>query len=72
MDRLLEQDLLPDWMLRAGIRRLLRRRLREEDRGTLEQQRAHLQELVRILKQSPVAISTDAANQQHYEVPSQF
>ena len=31
--RLLERDLVPDWLIRAGIRRLLRERLAEEDRG---------------------------------------
>ena len=72
LERLLERDLLPDWVLRVGIRRLLRQRLREEDRGSAERQRAHLQKFVEQLKQSRVAIATDAANQQHYEVPSRF
>ena len=30
---LLERDLLPDWLIRAGIRRLLAQRLRDEDKG---------------------------------------
>ena len=33
LDNLLERDLLPDWLIRIGIRRLLAQRLREEDRG---------------------------------------
>ncbi len=72
LDNLLERDLLPDWLTRIGIRRLLAQRLREEDQGDVERQRARLLEFVRQLKTSPVAIATDAANQQHYEVPARF
>jgi len=72
LGRLLEWDVLPDWVLRAGVRRLLRQRLREEDRGGVDAQLAHLQRFVEELKQSPVAIATEAANQQHYEVPWRF
>ena len=35
LDSLLERDLLPDWLIRIGIRRLLKQRLREEDQGDL-------------------------------------
>ena len=72
LDKLLERGVLPDWAIRVGIRRLLRQRLREEDRGGAEQQQAHLLEFVRQLKASPVAIAVEAANRQHYEVPSRF
>ena len=72
LDNLLERDLLPDWLIRVGIRRLVAQRLREEDQGDTERQRAHLLDFVRKLKASPVAIATDAANQQHYEVPARF
>jgi len=33
LDRLLEKNSLPDWLIRIGIRRLLRERLREERLG---------------------------------------
>src|SRR5271165_7572132 len=72
LDNLLERDLRPDWLIRVSIRRLLAQRLREENKGDVERQRAHLLEFVRQLKTSPVAIATDAANQQHYEVPARF
>ncbi len=72
LDRLLEKDLLPDWLIRIGIRRLLRERLREENQGSAEAQQAHLLKLIAELKQSPIAIETQAANEQHYEVPTQF
>ena len=69
---LLERGLLPDFLIRFGIRRLLRQRLREEQRGDPEKQQAHLMALVEQLRESPVAINTLEANQQHYEVPSGF
>ena len=72
LDRLLEKNLLPDWLIRIGIRRLLRERLREENQGSAEAQQAHLLKLVAELKQSPIAVETQAANEQHYEVPTRF
>ncbi len=69
---LLERDLLPDWLVRVGIRRLLAQRLREEDKGSPELQQAHLMRLIEQLKREPVAIETAAANAQHYEVPARF
>jgi cyclopropane-fatty-acyl-phospholipid synthase len=72
LDRLLEKNWLPDWLIRIGIRRLLRERLREEAQGDPSRQHAFLMDLITDLKQSPIAIETRAANQQHYEVPTRF
>jgi cyclopropane-fatty-acyl-phospholipid synthase len=69
---LLERDLLPDSVIRTGIRRLLEARLREEDKGDPEAQQAHLMRFVDELRRSPVAIATREANEQHYELPSAF
>jgi cyclopropane-fatty-acyl-phospholipid synthase len=69
---LLERDLLPDCLVRVGIRRLLSQRLREEDKGSPELQQAHLMRLINQLKLGSVAIETAAANVQHYEVPARF
>ena len=69
---LLERDLLPDWLIRAGIRRLLAQRLRDEDKGDVEAQQRHLMQLVEELRRSPVAIATREANEQHYELPCEF
>ncbi|HEX7374742.1 MAG TPA: cyclopropane-fatty-acyl-phospholipid synthase family protein [Steroidobacteraceae bacterium] len=68
----LERDLLPDWLIRYGIRRLLARRLRDENRGDVEAQQAHLMQFVASLRNSPVAIATREANEQHYELPCEF
>jgi cyclopropane-fatty-acyl-phospholipid synthase len=72
LDRLLEKNLLPDWLIRIGIRRLLRERLRGENQGSAEAQQTHLLKLVAKLKQSPIAVETKAANEQHYEVPTRY
>ena len=69
---LLERDLLPDSLIRTGIRRLLEARLSEEDKGDPEAQQAHLMRFVEELRRSPVAIATREANEQHYELPSAF
>ena len=70
--RLLERDLVPDWLIRRGIRALLAQRLREEDQGDPERQQRHLMDLIARLKASPIAINTPDANTQHYEVPTEF
>lgn len=72
LDRLLTRDVFPDGLLRLGIRRLLRERLREEDWGDVEARRQHLMDLIDGLRSSPIALDTAAANEQHYEVPTRF
>ncbi len=63
---LLEKDLLPDSLVRVGIRRLLAQRLREE--SAVYDRAAYLAEL----RTRPIAEETQAANEQHYEVPTEF
>ena len=70
--RLLEAGLLPDTLIRFGIRRLLERRLREERRASEAAQQAQLMRFVAQLKASPVAVHMREANEQHYELPSEF
>lgn len=71
-ETLLDRDLLPDWLIRLGIRRFLKQRLSEEDQGDPARNRERLMRFVGQLRESPVAIETQAANQQHYEVPAAF
>ena len=70
--RLLETGLVPDALIRAGIRRELRARLRDERRGGPDAEAKRQALLVASLKSSPIAIETAAANEQHYELPSEF
>lgn len=72
LDPLLAKGLLPDWLIRVGIRRLLKRRIKAESRARVEDQQSKLMDWVRELRESPIALATDAANSQHYEVPGAF
>ena len=69
---LMERGLLPDWLVRIGIRHLCRRRLQEEERGSGEANTAAKMAFVEILRKEPVAVHTDTANEQHYELPAAF
>lgn len=72
LDRILEKNLLPDWLIRIGIRRLLRQRIQDETSDLAEVQQQRFMDLVQRLKASPIAVNTAEANTQHYEVPSEF
>jgi cyclopropane-fatty-acyl-phospholipid synthase len=72
VDKLLEKDLKIDFLIRMGIRQLLKTRLKNEKKATAELQQHHLMELIDELKSSPIAINTQDANAQHYEVPAEF
>lgn len=69
---LAERGLLPDAAIRAGIRRLCALRLEEERASGVEGQSARRQALLELLRHSPLAIETEAANAQHYELPPAF
>lgn len=70
--RKLDRLTLPDPLVRTGIRALLKRRLRSLEHGTPEEQQARKDALIGQLGQGPIAIATDQANSQHYEVPAAF
>ena len=65
VEKLVDSGIVPELLLRAGIRAVCALRLREE-RG--RDQAA----FVASLRASEVAIETAAANAQHYEVPARF
>ncbi|MGB3210150.1 MAG: cyclopropane-fatty-acyl-phospholipid synthase family protein [Desulforhopalus sp.] len=65
---LAEKGYMPTWLIRYGVRILVRKRLAAESE-------AHERKKDRIIEQlssSPVAVDTDTANRQHYEVPAEF
>ena len=70
--KLAESGLLPDLVIRTGIRRLNRMRLRKEGQGDCEDILQRKKQLVAKLKESPIAVNTADANEQHYEVPPPF
>ncbi len=61
-----EHGLCPISVIRLGIRRLLRQRLREQ------QQAPPVDDFIGHLAASPIAIRPEAPNAQHYEVPAAF
>jgi cyclopropane-fatty-acyl-phospholipid synthase len=68
----MERGRLPDSVIRAGIRRLLRQRLGEELHGDTEQRLARKQAFIRAMAEGPVAPVPEKANEQHYELPPAF
>jgi cyclopropane-fatty-acyl-phospholipid synthase len=71
VDRLVDRG-LPDPVLRIAIRSLLARRRGRERRGGIESIQERKRALVAELRRSPVALATDEANEQHYEVPTEL
>jgi cyclopropane-fatty-acyl-phospholipid synthase len=72
VDAVIDRGLLPDPLLRVVIRLLLRRRRAAITHGGVEARNARKRALLHELAASPVAIHTDAANEQHYEVPTEL
>jgi cyclopropane-fatty-acyl-phospholipid synthase len=71
-DTLVDAGVLPDWLVRAGIRRICAARLAEQDAGGARERAERYARLREALAAAPMAIATDAANAQHYEVPAEF
>jgi len=66
---LCERGYVPDALARFGMRRLIAQRLADESAGDAPARHA---QFVRELRASPIAIHTQDANAQHYEVPAEF
>ncbi|CAG8750136.1 4332_t:CDS:2, partial [Acaulospora morrowiae] len=71
-ESLLDQGLIPDFILRRGIRFLLGDRLREIKTSDLQKNQQRKMSYVKQLKERPIAEHTDKANEQHYEVTTNF
>jgi cyclopropane-fatty-acyl-phospholipid synthase len=72
IDKMISKGFVPDFILRKGINSLLKKRLTDEygDKFDVTESRRH--KIVQELMESPVAIETDKANDQHYMVPPEF
>src|SRR3954454_16859232 len=66
--RIVAEGWLPDPLLRAAVRAGCRLRLRREERRGLDA----LGAMLAALSSGPVAVATDAADEQHYEVDPAF
>ena len=69
---LAERGALPDWLLRAGIRRLLAARLREIHSTDPAEAADACAQFATQLASAEIALLTDKANEQHYELPAEF
>lgn len=67
-----ENGILPDRLIRFGIRQLDKKRLQEENQGDHNRQRLVLNDFIAEMRRSPIALKTEKANEQHYEVPPAF
>lgn len=68
---LAEQGLLPESIVRFGIRRLLKKRL-EAESARRRAPGSNREAWIEAMAAAPIALHTGAANQQHYEVPPAF
>lgn len=69
---LLERNMIPDPLIRMGIRGLLKDKLIEENALEAKLGSRRKMELIQFLKSSPIAVNTKEANEQHYELPTEF
>jgi len=67
-----EMGLLPDRVIRAGIRRLNRQRLEDIHADDPERSCAALADFVEHMQMAEIAPVPELANEQHYEVPADF
>lgn len=67
---LAESGYLPDALLRAGARRLIEKRRQQISAGGNSS--VDMDAFEKMMRHSDIALATDKANEQHYEVPPQF
>jgi cyclopropane-fatty-acyl-phospholipid synthase len=71
-EALIERGVIPDGLLRRGIRHFLARELARQARGGEAAAAARGRALLAELRASPIAIATAEANRQHYALPPEF
>lgn len=67
-----ESGYIPDVILRRGIKLLLKQRLKEINASNPENMARNQNDFISQMNNSPIAILTHKANEQHYEVPASF
>jgi cyclopropane-fatty-acyl-phospholipid synthase len=67
-----ERGLVPDSVIRAGIRRLCRQRLKDISADDIEASARLMDQFVSQMNHSGIAPIPEVANEQHYEVPPEF
>ena len=69
---LAENGLLPDSIVRHGIRKLSEQRLTEISASDCEANTKLLHDFITNMNSAPIALVPELANTQHYEIPAQF
>ena len=69
---LAERGIVPDYLIRAGIVKNCKTRLKNESSSNNEQVSINKQNWIAQMKESPIALVPEKANEQHYEVPPSF
>jgi cyclopropane-fatty-acyl-phospholipid synthase len=72
LDAALASGAVPDWALRAGSRYGIGLRERRESAGGVEAIEQRFATLLQRMRSGPIAEGTAEANEQHYELPSEF
>jgi len=70
--QLVEKNVVPDFLIRKGMRYLMSKRAAQSSPRSGSEFYERLQSFVEELKGMPVAVQQDAANEQHYEVPTEY
>ena len=65
---LAERGWIPDFIVRHGIRRLLRERLKQQNNSSKRDKHSFYANR----KNDPIAVQTEDANRQHYEMPAEM
>ena len=70
--RQVELGRIPDWAVRAGIRHMCQQRIDGTVPTTRDAQLRKTLDFVEHTRQQPIALFTQEANEQHYELPPEF
>jgi len=70
--KLIESGKVPDQAIRTAIRHLSKKRLAQEGRFDPALAAQRYMDVLQILQHSDIAIETEKANEQHYELPTEF
>jgi len=69
---LAESGIMPDFLIRSGIRRMQKERILWSQSKSISEVEAHHQDWIEKMKKSSIAYVPEKANEQHYEVPPLF
>lgn len=72
LEYFLEKNLIPDGLLRLGARWITRSRLAKTTKMSVGDHQAYMNDFIDARSQGPIAINTQEANDQHYQLPSSF